>query len=219
MLSNGFKVVVLFACVLLAGCATNRSEIKLNSPSVAVSNAAIVSGRTAVIRLVKDERVFEQAPSDPSTPSLGFEGAAQASADVKSRAIGRKRNGFGKAMGDILLQDGQTVDGVVRENLAAALNQSGYKVVSDAEIDSTTLVVNVHVNKFWTWLQPGFWAITLHAIIDTDLVQPGGAPTLGINVHATQTGQMATDGTWMEILNKALDEYRAQVVEKLGQLH
>ena len=34
---------------------------------------------------------------------LGFEGSAKSTAEIKARAIGRKRNGFGKALGDVLI--------------------------------------------------------------------------------------------------------------------
>src|SRR5262245_10713686 len=88
------SIVVSF---ILAGCATTRSEVSIPSP-VRPAAAATPTHGIAVIRSVKDERVFEQAPSEPSTPSLGFEGSEKATADVKARAIGRKRNAFGKAM-------------------------------------------------------------------------------------------------------------------------
>ena len=127
------RLLAVCLCVSLAGCATSRSEIKLQSPVVSASSSVAGNGHIVVIKSVTDERVFEQAPSDPSTPSLGFGGSDGATAQVKSRAIGRKRNGFGKALGDVLLDQGQTVQEVVRKNLAAALEQSGYKVESQAD--------------------------------------------------------------------------------------
>lgn len=218
-MGNGAKVALLFACAVLAGCATNRSEVKLGSPVAVVSSGSVVTGKTAVIRLVRDERVFEQAPSDPSIPSLGFEGADRATAEVKARAIGRKRNGFGQAMGDVLLQNGQTVEGVVREHLAAALSQAGYRVVDAAAAEPSTMIVEVHVKRFWAWLQPGFWALTMHTKISTDLVRAGEASPLDISVHATESRQIATESTWIEIVDKALKEYRAQVAAKFGDAH
>jgi hypothetical protein len=167
-----------------------------------------------VIRSVKDERTFEQAPEDPSTPSLGFGGADQASTELKSRAIGRKRNGFGKALGDVLLQTGQTVEGVVRENLAAALEHAGYHVKGEDAAGPSPLIIDVHVKQFWAWTQPGFWAITLSANIATDLDLSGKASPTTIRVHAEYRRQAATEGAWMEIVAKALDDYRAEVAAK-----
>ena len=211
---SGIGATVLASCFLVAGCATSRSEIKLSSPVAVPSSAAASSGKTVVIRSVKDERAFEAAPRDPSTPSLGFEGADQASADVKSRAIGRKRNGYGKAMGDILLQGDQTVAGVVRENLGAALEQAGYEVRSESAAGQSPLVIDVHIKQFWAWLQPGFWAIKLNANIATDLELSGAALQTTVSVHAEDSRQLGTDGAWMEIVAKALEAYRGQVVEK-----
>lgn len=207
------KLIVLVTCAVLVGCATSRSEIALKPPAQTAA-ATQASARSAVIRSVKDERVFEQAPSQPSVPSLGFEGAAKATAEVKARAVGRKRNTYGKALGDILVKDGQTVESVVRENLSAALTQAGYRVVNDESGGGTPLVIDVHIRQFWAWAQPGFWAIKLNTNISTDLdVSRAGEPTT-ISVHAEDARQMATEGAWMEIIAKALNGYRAQVTAK-----
>lgn len=206
--------VVLGLSVLLGACATSRSEIKLSAPVVAASGAASATGPTIQIRTVKDERVFESAPKEPSTPSLGFEGAAQASAETKSRAIARKRNTYGRALGDVLLESGQTVEGVVRENLAAALRQAGYRVHGEGDGGAAALTLDVSIKKFWAWFQPGFWALKLHADVATDLKFSEGAAPSTIAVHAEESMQMATDASWMQIVTKALDAYRAQVVGK-----
>ncbi|QEE26020.1 flagellar biosynthesis protein [Rhodanobacter glycinis] len=210
------SVGLLAVClsVSLVGCATSRSEIKLQAPTVAPSPAASAkTGRVVVIKSVVDERVFEQAPPDPSTPSLGFGGSDTATAQVKSQAIGRKRNGFGKALGDVLLQQGQTVQDVVRKNLALALQQSGYQVKTQDDAGTNPVVLDVHIKKFWSWFQPGFWAITLHSDIATTLQVEGQGAPIEIEVHAEDKRQMATDKAWMEITQQGLDAYRAKVVQ------
>jgi hypothetical protein len=217
LLRNGPSVAILCVCAALVGCATSRSEIKLSSPVAMPPGTAISSGQTAVIRSVKDERVFVEAGPDPSTPSLGFEGAAQASAETKARAIGRKRNGFGKALGDVLLQSGQTVEGVIREHLAAALAQAGYQVQGEDAAGPSPLVIDAHIKQFWAWLRPG-WALTLSANIVTELEVSGAAAPTTISVHAEDKLHMATEDAWLQIVGKALDEYRAQVVTKATTL-
>lgn len=216
---SGKSVGLLAVClsVSLAGCATSRSEIKLQAPTVAPSSATVAkTGRVVVIKSVEDERVFVQAPPDPSTPSLGFGGSDQATAQVKSQAIGRKRNGFGKALGDVLLEQGQTVQGVVRKNLEAALEQGGYQVKSLADAGTNPVVLDVHIKKFWAWFQPGFWAITLHSDIATELQVEGQATPIEIDAHAEDKRQMATDKAWMEITQQGLDAYRAKVVQGMA---
>lgn len=203
---------VLCVCLVLTGCATSRSQIKLQSPVVPSSTAAPANGRVVVIKSVTDDRVFEQSPSDPSTPSLGFGGADSASTQMKSQAIGRKRNGFGKALGDVLLERGQTVQDVVRQNLTAALQQDGYRVESQVDPDTHPVVLDVRIRKFWSWFQPGFWAITLHSGIATELQVEGGAPLM-VSAHAEDKRQVATEKAWMEITQQGLENYRAEVIK------
>lgn len=210
--------LMLGLCVVVTGCATSRSEIKISSPAAGATALVNANGPVAVIRSVSDERVFEQAPQDPSTPSLGFEGAAQASAEVKARAIGRKRNTYGKALGDVLLQPGQTVDGIVRENLATALQQAGYQVKSEKDAPDAPLRIEVGIKKFWAWLQPGFWAIKLHTQIATDLRVNGSNTPVPVAVKTEEGMQIVTDSSWMETIGKALDSYRNEATKALANL-
>lgn len=155
-------------------------------------------------------------PDDPSTPSLGFEGALQASVDVKARAVARKRGGFGKAFGDVLLEHGQTVVGLIQENLTTAFQQAGYRVASEGAAGPVPLVVDVRIRKFWAWFQPGFWAITLSANIETELQVSGASSPTSIKVHVEDSRQVATEGAWLEILEKALLAYRMQAASQLS---
>lgn len=122
MMKDFARVGVLFAVLVMTGCATSRSEIRLTAAPPPGKAAA---GSEVVIRSIEDLRVFEEAPAHPGTPSLGWGGAGAAPADIKARAIGRKRNTYGKALGDVLLEPGDSVIAVVRQNLAAALSSSG----------------------------------------------------------------------------------------------
>ena len=207
-------LVLLTAAVVLGGCATSRSEIKVAAPASVASPSA--AARPVVLRSIKDERVFEQAPRVASIPSLGFEGAARATDEVKARAIGRKRNTFGQALGDILLEGGQTVTGLVRDSLTAAFQQAGYRVVGEAAAGAAPLVVDVRIKQFWAWFQPGFWAITLSANIETDIDIAGGGAPVTISVQAQDSRQIATDSAWLEIVEKALAEYRTRAATRLG---
>lgn len=213
---NYAAVALVLASAILAGCATSRSEVKLTSPSMAALSKAAPNGRTVVIRAINDDRVFEQAPDQPSTPSLGSGGVAQASDSVKARAIARKRNTYGQALGDVLLQDGQTVIGVVRENLTSGFEQAGYRVASAGPAAGPTpITLDVSIRKFWAWMRPGFWALTFNANIETVLAVSGGASTT-ISVSAQDSGQIATDDAWTGIVQKALADYQSQAVSKLS---
>jgi hypothetical protein len=208
---------LLAASALLGGCATSRSELLFAAPAAKVATVN-PQARPVVIRQVLDERVFEQAPPEPSTPSLGFEGADAAPADVKARAIGRKRNTYGKALGDVVLPAGQTVTSLVRDNLAVAFQDAGWRVVTDPAAAPGAMTVDVPVRRFWSWFQPGFWAITLNADIETTLDLSGGGLAEPVVVHVDESRMGATDDAWKEIIDKALTAYRAAVGARLQAL-
>jgi hypothetical protein len=209
-------VMVLLALALaLGGCATSRSELQLTAPATSPSAKPNPNAPPAFIRSVKDERVFEEAPTDPSIPSLGFEGAQQAAAATRLRAIGRKRNTFGKALGDVLLQEGQTVESVVRENLAASLREAGYDVRNEPPGESA-LIVDVRIRKFWSWIQPGFWAITVHSEIVTDITLSTRPDVATVSIRAEDPRQLVTESAWLEAMQKTLLAYRREAVQKLS---
>jgi hypothetical protein len=213
-------VALVMGSACLAGCATSRSEVALVAPT-ASSAKAPPNGRTVVIRDVKDDRVFEEAPPQPSTPSLGAGGAAAATELIKARAIARKRNSFGQALGDVLLQEGQTVTGLVRSSLNSAFEQAGYRVVTTAGSGGTdspgATVVDVSIRKFWAWMQPGFWALTFNANLETALttMTPGSAPTV-ISVTTNESRQVGTDDAWIKVVQKAMAQYQMQAASKLS---
>lgn len=214
---SGFSAITLaVVLVALAGCATSRSELRVQAP-VAVQSVAS-DAPVVVIRTVTDERVFEEKPRDPSTPSLGFGGAANATAEVRARAIGRKRNGYGKAMGDVLLEPGQTVEALLLHTLKAGLQDAGFQVRDASDADATATVIDVRMQKFWSWFQPGFWAIKLHAQISTELSVEGGGSTIQIDVNTEDSRQMATESAWLEIIQQALVEYQTRIKAEAGRL-
>lgn len=212
----GVVAFLMAATVVLSGCAAGRSEIKMAAVA-APTTATVTKDRAVVIRSVKDERVFEKAPPVASTPSLGGEGADKASTAIKDRAIARKRNGYGMAMGDVLLQEGQSVSGLVRENLTGAFQQLGYRVTDEADAGRNPLLVDVRIKKFWSWMQPGFWAVTLHSNIETTVSVSGAGAGSTTSVHVQDSRQVVTDGAWMEILDKALAAFRDQAAQKLQE--
>jgi uncharacterized lipoprotein YajG len=209
-----FTAVLLSALAVLAGCATSRSELQLSTPPAASVSPPAPDAPIAVIRSVKDERQFEKAPSDPSIPSLGFEGADAAPAHIKLRAIGRKRNTYGMALGDVLLQDGQTVELVVRETLASALREKGYNVQAAAGTTPAKLTLDVQIKKFWAWIQPGFWAITVKTNVALEMNSPPAAP-ITVAIDGEDPRQVVTDSAWIEAVEKTLKSLRAELIQKL----
>lgn len=211
------KLAALLGLVasLTSGCATNRSEVQLSAPSASLAQASASKNINVIIRSVKDERRFEDAPSDPSTPSLGFEGSSNATQELKLRAIARKRNGFGKALGDVVLQDGQTVPALVRNTLASALQQAGYKITAEPSAGTPSLVVDVRIKKFWAWMTPGFWALSFESRIETELSIEGRSTPILVEAYAIESRQLGTDSAWMDIVSKGLQDYQAKAAQGL----
>src|SRR5262245_46373258 len=93
--TDGRWLALLGLWATLASCAWNRTEITLPPPMYATPMSSSAHRPLAIIRTVVDDRIFQDAPSDPKIPSLGFGGAGKAPASIKARAVVRKRNGLG----------------------------------------------------------------------------------------------------------------------------
>jgi hypothetical protein len=129
---------------------------------------------------------------------------------LTARAVGRKRNGFGQALGDIMLPEDQSVAKVVGTALTKGLRESGYRVLAKGEPGyEQATPVSANVEQFWSWINPGFAAIRTSARIDVQLfgtLKPlqGGKK---ITADATESMQLVTENDWLVILNKALDAW------------
>ncbi len=153
----GIAGLAMLAGLLGSGCATSRGilDVRIKEPGNPASGPAI-----AIVH-VTDNRVFEEAPRKPSIPSL--KGKEIDDKTITSRAIARKRNGYGKAIGDILLPEGRTVENVVREALVKSFREAGYRVSRRGlGIQQNTAVpVEAEIEQFWSWVVPGFWSISM----------------------------------------------------------
>jgi class 3 adenylate cyclase len=197
--------VLAAATLALAGCAVSRSELAIQAPKT----PALKPGAPVIfIRAITDARVFEEQPKNPNIPSLGGDGAAKATAEVKARAVARKRNSYGQALGDVLLDNGQTVAGIVRDNLTAAFGDAGYAVQAGTAAPAGAIVVDVTVRKFWAWVQPGFTEITQQIDIDAGLVFSGKGGKQDVSAHASEGRVAVGDDAWRDIIEKGLVEFR-----------
>lgn len=205
----------LFAFLGLNGCATNRGVVSLQLPSDTTLVESI--GKDVFIESVSDERVFEEKPKTQDIPSLGFGGSSVATTDIKKRAIARKRNGFGQAMGDILLEEGQTVETVIANTIKRAFSESGYNVVVNKEdITPETTIVKATIQKFWAYMTPGFWALTLSSDISTNIeIASNGNVKKTISVHSDGKYQIATEANWMEVIDLSIQKYIVGVKKEI----
>ena len=195
--------------IVLCGCAASRSVVKLDQVD---TSGTSVGGPAVLIDKIDDNRRFEASPSDPDTPSLHAEDIGNAG--IKARAIGRKRGGFGAALGDVLLPENQTVSQVITEAVENGFRLGGYRVVhrGDAGVEGATLLT-VSIRQFWSWFQPGFWHVTVHN--RCEIVINGSLPVLagGRTVTSETKEEMGAvfESDWQKITSNGLKELTRNV--------
>jgi hypothetical protein len=200
-------LIAVLGLAALTGCATSRSVI---TPSVTAGQNP-VQGQAVRIESVRDARTFEPRPPRPSLPSLNAEDVNNAA--LTARAVGRKRNGFGQALGDIVLPEGESVAKLVGTALTKGLRESGYRVLSKGEAGYEQAVpVTAQVDQFWSWINPGFASIKTSGQVD--VAMGGGLKPLAgkkVTAEVTESHQIVTENDWAVILNKALDAWIANL--------
>lgn len=212
---NIFSKIALSSVLIvgITGCVSTRGLVSLESP-VKQMSAQQSNSKTAVIKIIEDKRVFEEKPKQANIPSLKG-GLHKATASDKAKAIARKRNGYGKAMGDIFLRD-ETVVSVFEKRIESALSHSGYTVVPAAQVQKPDLVLTVKVDKFWSWMQPGFSYVTLNTEIETEIYDANsGKPPIRTYTKISKPTVMATGSRWIVTMNEALNDYESRLVDQL----
>ncbi len=207
-----FTIALISLAFFLNACATSRGVVSLAVPTsgtIAKSN-----GSEIFIHSVIDKRIFEVAPKSPEIPSL--DPSEPQNEKIKLRAIARKRNTFGAGLGDILLAEGQTVESLIHDSLRQAFIENGYTVIqSNANMSKNARVVDVKINKFWSWMNPGFWAITLSTEIETDISIKGGVGNqTTIYVKSADHFQTGLEENWLMVMNAALKDCISEVKAK-----
>lgn len=200
---------VVAAMALLGGCATSRSVV-LPDAGTAIENPA--QGLAVRIEKIEDIRRFEAAPKTPDIPSLPADDLLNSS--LTSRAIARKRNGFGLALGDVLLPEGQTVSRLVGDALAQGFRRAGYRVLTTGEAGyEQAAPVTARINEFWSWFNPGFAQVTIKNRAAIDLAGPLPPLKDGVTIRSevSEGMQAVFEDDWRQIAGKGL----AEVAEKL----
>lgn len=198
---------------LTAGCALGRDVIDVRLTSVA--NPA--AGPVARIERVTDRRVFEAKPRKANIPSLENPDDIK-NLDVTSRAIARKRDGFGKAWGEIVLPEGRTVVGLVEEAVARALREAGYRVAAKQDPPVTDAIpIEADIDQFWAWFRPGFAQVAVEFETRVNIRGPMSAfqsaePVKGV---ARVTGMAITSDDWQKAVNQGLEDFVRNLRERL----
>jgi hypothetical protein len=201
--------VGIAALLVLSGCVTSRSEVAVNFVPPANVQANASNGKKVLISTV-DERVFQVSPRNPATPSLKNDEVADKS--ITERAIARKRNGYGMALGDVLLPSGRTLAQLVNESVASAYQQAGYEVVTEPSAADTK--VKVHIVEFWSWFTPGFFMVDVSSKSLVRIEMPG-AKTFDVVTLQNQSMQVVMEKDWKKITEQNLQEVSQQTARHL----
>ena len=156
-------------------------------------------------------------PPTPDIPSLGQGGVLKHSTELRSRAIGRKRNGYGKALGDVFLEEDNSVQNLVINTLTNVLNKYGYKIYDiNLFYPPDTTFIDITINEFWSWIDIGFWSIGIEAKIDTYVsITYEDNKTISISARTSNRVMAATDSAWKETIDLVLQNYKKNAVEEL----
>jgi hypothetical protein len=201
-----FPIIALIgvAIVLQTGCVAGRRSFAL--PVQSHDIPAATQGK-AYIAPVTDDREFQNKPSDPSIPSIDGD-VTKLSAREKDQMIGRQRNTWGKAMGDIALSADDSVTKRARLLVEQGLMRKGYEISGDPGASKS---VTVSVKEFWAWTTPGFFALTFEAKLSCSIAvtDASGVHTTIVKGYGLNHGQFAKDVNWQEAYDPAFEDFIA----------
>ena len=201
-----FVSAALLGCLLFtSGCAVGRRTLPLTvpqSPGLGTTKGTVFIGEVA------DGRHFENKPQLPSTPSIDGD-VTSATKEQLAMVIGRQRNAYGGALGDIGLPDNDTVMSRTRLLIEEGFRRKGYAIGTDPASATAATVV---IDEFWAWVTPGMWSISFEANVTCKLTltKDGNSKTFTVRGYAINKGQAATNPNWQKAYQAAFDDFLVQ---------
>ncbi|WP_222862793.1 hypothetical protein [Campylobacter concisus] len=170
------------------------------------------------IESVKDVMAFENDPKQASTPSLYKHNVNEVSAKEKQKYIGRTRNGYGKGLWNVILENKQRTTSVVRARIEDAFRSNGYQVIkNENEIDKDTISVNAKIEKLWTYLTLGAVKVGLNADISTTLSVNN--KELSTVVKRKEEYLLVNQNDYANIIKSSLAEYKEKLAKQISELN
>jgi len=206
MKNHALIITALLGCLLSSGCVTGRRTVSL--PVSRVPGAGTDRG-SLTIGTIEDQRVFQNKPTDPSIPSIDGD-VAKCSKEELATMIGRQRNGYGHAMGDIALPAGDSVLNRTRALLEEGLKRRGYTIASNPASAGTA---TVKIDEFWAWFTPGMWTVSFQSdvVCKITITKGGAAKEFIVRGFGRNQGQVASDANWQLAYTRAFDDFLANL--------
>lgn len=207
-------VLLLVFGAFLSGCAIRGSEFDVPVTPATKASLAPTKAKVAVVD-VRDLRQFVIDPRSPYIPSLEDDDVDNKA--KTERALGRKRDTYGRAGGNVTLPPGKTVSGLVAQVLEAALADKGYAVVQKGDDGyDTALPLSADIKEFWAWSNPGMAvSITFESVVA--LAGPWPVPETEREVSARayyESYILIGPSDWEDLLNNGTADLR-QNTEKV----
>ena len=199
-----FKPLLLLIIAVLASCTGNQT-VRMVVPKSA-GNLMPEKGRVTIVG-IEDKRTFERDPDEPSVPSVSPGIHAETSRET---LVGRRRDTFGRAHGNVMLMKGVTVPEKVREIVGEGLARKGY-----AATESAGLPMQVEVVKFWGWKTISF-ANILNADIECVLHIGGGAKRLVVKGYGTHECHTGGRRHWEAVYRNAVEDFLKNMGRELS---
>lgn len=198
------------------GCATSRGTLDVRIPLPSNPEAGIAVQEPVVV----DARRFEASPRQPSIPSLKNASEIDDVA-ITSRAIARKRNSYGMAMGDILLPEGSTVMELAGDAIVRGFRDAGYRVLSpDDPGFADAFPVEARIDQFWAWVTPGFWAMAIEFETRMQLTFATGDFAEGREVrgYIRLKSAAVSSEKWRTTIDRGLQDFSAALAKEVAGL-
>ncbi len=197
----------------LSACALGRSVVDITPPQ----STATDTKAYAKIVAVTDDRLFEAAPEDAGTPSLGDAKEITDKA-ITARAVARKRGGYGQAFGDVVLPEGKTVAELVRAAAQKALQDKGYAVVEEgAPQYAAAAPLTIDIVDFWSWFAPGFFTVNIEF---KSTLKLSGDQLVGVNPppvasHIKDYPLAVPESTWADLVQRGINDVSDKIKDAI----
>lgn len=204
---------ILALTVMLGACALGQSEVTVGNFQ-SIQNDK--NGPAVHIAMPSDQRVFELKPASPDIPSL--DPADKDTPELRSRSVGRKRGGFGQALGSVVLPEGQTVPVLIQKTVEHGFKKAGYNIIDQSNVKNNDVtVINVTINEFWTWasVSPVHFIMKNRSQLRITSDLPGFENGLIVGSYVGEGVLAGTEEQWSEIIDKSLVMLSDDIATKL----
>jgi hypothetical protein len=201
---------LLIILIALSGCVAGRRTLDLPVPTLSVGPA---NGMSVAVNEPVDQRLFENKPKSPSTPSVDGD-INNFSKEQLSLMIARQRNTYGAAMGDVALPAGTSVQAKMQTLVENGLKARGFEIGSGSDTD---LTADVEIKEFWGWFTPGMFVVKFEARVSAKVTIRNSEHERSIiaDGYGMNKAQIASDANWQLAYERAFNDFLQDFKRKL----